>query len=72
LAKAPKALARFEDHLEAGFDSMRQFGIDPEKHRTEAGRIASLADFFAKDSDFKVLSFWDWDKSLNPTPYPGP
>ena len=72
LAKAPKALARFEEHLEAGFDSMRQFGIDPEKHRTEAGRIASLAEFFAKDSDFKVLGFWDWDKSLNPTPYREP
>lgn len=72
LTKAPKALARFEEHLEAGFDSMRQFGIDPEKHRTEAGRIASLAEFFAKDSDFKVLGFWDWDKSLNPTPFREP
>ncbi len=32
-------------------------------------RIASLADFFAEDSDFKVLFFWDWDNGLNPTPY---
>ena len=72
LAKAPKDLARFEEHLEAGFDSMRQFGIDPEKHRTEAGRIASLVEFFAKGSEFKVLGFWEWDKSLNPTPYREP
>ena len=50
---------------------MWQFGIDTEKHQTEPGRIASQADFFAKDSDFKVLSFWDWDKSLNPIPNSG-
>ena len=70
LSAHPAELARFEEHLEAGFEAMRQFGIDPDKHRTEAGRLASMADFFGPSGKFKVLGFWDWDNNLNPNPFP--
>lgn len=69
LQKVPAVLAEFENHREAGFRALKQFGIDPERHRTEQGRLLALIDYFEKRADFKVLAFWDWDRSVNPAPF---
>jgi hypothetical protein len=57
--------AAFEDERQRGFESMRQFNIDPARFQTEEARLVAWAEFFSKHSEHRVFDFWEWDSEMN-------
>lgn len=55
----------FLEEREKSFDSMRQFGVDLSRFQTDQARLAAFAQFFAKNAEYPVLGFWEWDCQLN-------
>lgn len=57
--------ATFLEECEKTFNTMRQFGVDPARFKTDEARLTAFAQFFAKHSEYRVLEFWEWDRQLN-------